>query len=285
MKFSNTILRVVAAFVAISVIQIVAGMLAGLVFPVRTFPPDILRHMMQWMLVTNAVTVTALSLTAIRSEWRGWKLGAAVAAIPMVITIIDGIEGEIFLKNLHIEWPSIFLAAILAAAFSTPVWMLLFGKRPTLAQKRFHPIASRSRGERAWRFALSDFSYLFLYYAAGTIIFPFVKSFYATMQLPSPGTIIGLQLLIRGPVFVLLCIGLTRMLGLPRLSGALAVGAIFALLSGVAPLLMPNPYFPDSVRWMHFMEVTSSNFVFGAIVAWLWGQPTAVADKSLAHAV
>jgi hypothetical protein len=36
---------------------------------------------------------------------------------------------------------------------------------------------------------------------------------------------------------------------------------------------MPNPYFPDSVRWVHFFEVTSSNFVFGAIVGWLWGQP------------
>lgn len=47
---------------------------------------------------------------------------------------------------------------------------------------------------------------------------------------------------------------------------------------------MPNPYFPDSVRWVHFMEVTSSNFVFGVIVAWLWGQPTLVARKSLAHA-
>ena len=63
------------------------------------------------------------------------------------------------------------------------------------------------------------------------------------------------------------------MLGLPRLSGALTVGALFALLSGVAPLLMPNPYFPDSVRWAHFCEVTSSNFLFGVIVAWLWGEP------------
>lgn len=62
------------------------------------------------------------------------------------------------------------------------------------------------------------------------------------------------------------------MLGWPRLSGALAVGARFAFLSGVAPLIIPNPYFPDAVRWMHFYEVTHSNFVFGSLVAWLWGQ-------------
>ena len=90
--------------------------------------------------------------------------------------------------------------------------------------------------------------------------------------------IVAMQLLVRGPIFIVLCLALMRMLGLPRLSGALAVGVVFALLSGVTPLLMPNPFFADSVRWAHMCEVTSANFVFGAIVAWLWGQP------KLAHA-
>jgi hypothetical protein len=120
---------------------------------------------------------------------------------------------------------------------------------------------------------VSDFAYLFLYFGTGMIIFPFVKNFYATQHLPSAVSIAALQLLVRGPVFVLVCLSLTRMLGLPRLQGALAVGLMFTLLSGVAPLLMPNPFFPDSVRWVHFCEVVSENFVFGAIVAWLWGRP------------
>jgi hypothetical protein len=47
---------------------------------------------------------------------------------------------------------------------------------------------------------------------------------------------------------------------------------------------MPNPVFPDSVRWVHFCEVTSSNFAFGAIVAWLWGQPKLVQSPALAQA-
>jgi len=79
-------------------------------------------------------------------------------------------------------------------------------------------------------------------------------------------------------------IAMTRMLGLPRMTGALMVGAMFTLLSGVAPLLMPNPAFPDSVRWVHFCEVTSENFVFGAIVAWLWGKPALLRSPALAHA-
>ena len=163
------------------------------------------------------------------------------------------------------------------------MWLLLFGRREKVPE-HYHPLESKSAGERAWKFAVSDFSYLFLYYAAGTIIFPYVKDFYATQHLPSTGTLVALQLLIRGPVFVVLCLAITRMLGLSRITGALAAGAIFTLLTGVAPLLIPSPVFPDSVRWLHFAEVTSSNFVFGAIVGWLWGQPKLSLSPALAPA-
>jgi len=112
-----------------------------------------------------------------------------------------------------------------------------------------------------------------------------VKSFYASQTLPSPATIVGLQLLVRGPLFILLCLLLTRMLGMPRLRGAVVVGILFTVLTGIAPLLTPNPYFPDSVRRVHFSEVVSENFIFGAIVAWLWGQPKLVHSPALAQAV
>jgi uncharacterized membrane protein (DUF485 family) len=48
------------------------------------------------------------------------------------------------------------------------------------------------------------------------------------------------------------------------------VGLVFALLSGVAPLLLPNPIFPNVVRWAHLCEVSSENFVLAAVVVWLW---------------
>ena len=285
MKLSNVLMRVVAVFVAVSVVQIVAGALAGLLIPMKTpFPPDAMQHAMFWMILTNAVTVAALSALAVRSEWRGWKLGIAVAAIPLAIFSINGLEGIIFLKNSHIEWPGIFLSTLTAAALSTPVWMWFFGRREDVAQEHFHPFESQSVGQRVWKFVACDFSYIALYLLAGSIIFPYIKDFYATQTIPPMSTLLALQLLVRGPAFILVCLLITRMLGLPRLSGALAVGAVFTLLSGVAPLLMPNPYFPNAVRWMHFMEVTSSNFVFGAIVAWMWGQRRPLRAQVLAHA-
>jgi len=283
-KFSNAILRVVAVFVAVSVVQILAGALVALLLPPKTVMPHLAQHFLQWMFLSNAVTVAALSILALRTEWRGWALGAALAGIPLAITLVDGIEGVYFLPNSPIEWPRIFAQSALAAAFSVPVWTLLFGRQPSLPGEHFHPIAAKSRGERAWKFVVSDLAYLLLYFTAGSIIWPYIKDFYATQTLPSMSTILVLELLVRGPAFIVLCLMLVRMLGLPRLSGALAVGALFTLMSGVAPLLMPNPYFPDAVRWAHFCEVTSSNFLFAALVAWLWGQPKLVHADALAHA-
>lgn len=285
MKSSSLIFRAVGTFVAFCVLQMIAGTLSGLLVPAKTqIDPQMLHRMFYWIFAGNAVIVGALVPLAVRSEWRGWRLGIVMAAIPAAIVFINGIEGMIFLQNSPINWNQIFVSALISAAFMIAVWTLLFGRRSEPEDEHFHPIASKSRTERAWKFVVCDFSYFALYMLAGTIIFPYIKDFYATQTIPSPGVLAGLQVLVRGPAFVVLCLLFTRMLSLPRLSGGFAVGLIFTLLSGVAPLLMPNPYFPDSVRWMHFMEVTSSNFVFGAIVAWLWGRPELSHAHALPHA-
>jgi hypothetical protein len=285
MKPSRAILRVLFVFVAVSVIQAFAGMLATKLIPVR-FPIDenMARQMFQWMFLTNAVTVTALSVLALRSEWRGWRLGAAVAAVPLVIEMVNEVEGILFLPNSPIPWGTVFVQIVIATALAVPVWMLLFGRRAATLEPHYHPIVEKSRSERVWKFLVSDVSYTVFYFIAGTMIFPYIRDFYASQKLPSMPAILALELLVRGPVFVVLCLMLVRMLGLPRLQGALAAGVLFTVLSGVAPLLMPNPYFPDSVRWAHLCEVSSSNFVFGMLVAWLWGQPKRVQPVALQQA-
>ena len=276
MKVLHIVVRALGVFLATVIFQA----LCEIVIPIQG--PSI-PHLAQWAILSNALVTATLTVLALRSDWRGWKLGAAVALIPMVIAAMNFLEGTVFLTHTNLQWGRIFSVMLLPSALTIPLWALLFGRRPKVPE-HYRPLESKPSGERAWKFAVSDLSYLFLYYAAGMIIFPYVKDFYATQHLPSAGTIITLELLIRGPVFVVLCLAITRMLGLSRINGALAVGAIFTLLSGVAPLLIPNPVFPDSVRWVHFFEVTSSNFVFGAIVGWLWGQPKLSHSPALAQA-
>jgi len=55
--------------------------------------PPLAPHFTQWLLLSNAITVAALSVLALRTEWRGWTLGAALAGLPLAITLVDGIEG------------------------------------------------------------------------------------------------------------------------------------------------------------------------------------------------
>jgi hypothetical protein len=279
MKLSSAILRTMLVFVAVFVIQAVAGPIV--LAPVKS---PALSNVVYWTLLSNALVVASLGLVAVRSDWRGWRLGAAMAGIPLAISCLNGIEGVVFLTNIGMDWRRFFAYMIVSAILIMPVWMVLFGKRTDVGQRHFHPIAMKSTAEKLWKFLVSDVAYAFFYLGAGTIVFPYVKDYYATQHLPAMSSLIALQLLLRGPLFIVICLVLVRMLGLRGLRGALAVGAVFTLLSGVTPLLLPNPYMPDAVRWAHMCEVTSSNFVFGAMMAWLWGEPNPARGLALREA-
>lgn len=250
-----------------------AQVLSGIVIPIHAETPP---NALEWLLLTDLLIAVVLGIVAVRSDWVGWRLALALVAIAWSINLVDMIEGSIFLKHSGIPWRSLILNMSVTYVLVLPLWRYIFGGGEAVPA-HYSPFPQKSAASAVWKFAVSDVSYLVLYITAGSIIFPFVKNFYATQTLPSYGTIVSLQLLLRGPVFVLVCLLLVRMIGLSRWQGALAVGLAFTILSGVAPLLMPNPYFPDYVRWTHFGEVTSSNFIFGCLVAWIWGRPKRIA--------
>lgn len=245
---------------------VVAQMIAGAAIPVRIAMPP---NAFPWFLLTDLIIAAVLGCVALRAQQTNMKLGVVMAAIPLGIAVVNLLEGAFFLSQPGVGWTRIAMQTILGYLLVAPAWAFIFGRmrRPQIVK----PMAARTDGT-VWRFLLSDISYLVLYYTAGMVIFPFVKDFYATQHIPPMRTIVALQLLVRGPVFVFICISLMRMLQLPRRAGALATGLAFTLLGSVA-LIAPNPFFPDSVRWVHFVEVLTSNFVFATIVGWIWASP------------
>lgn len=272
MTFSKFTARILLAWAALAIIQIIVGMVVPLKAPQGG-------NLFAWVLLTNLLVVAVLAFAVTRSAWRGWRLAISLFAIPFGIASVNLIEGSVFLANSGLDWRMLLFYEFAVYAVAAPVWTLIFrGIGPPSGSIPPRPFAAH-----LWRFVVSDFAYLFLYFFAGMIILPFVRAYYATETLPATTTIISLQLLLRGPVFTFLCLLLLRMLGMARGVGALAVGAAFTVLSGIAPLLIPNPVLPDAVRWVHFFEVTSSNFVFGAFVGWIWG-PAQVAPQSVARA-
>ena len=57
-----------------------------------------------------------------------------------------------------------------------------------------------------------------------------------------------------------------------RWETALAVG----LLCGVpltAPLLIPNPYMPAPIRLTHLLETSTSTFLYGCLIGWVFTRP------------
>ena len=277
MKYFQSANKIFLGWLALITAQVVAGM----VIPVKVPMPP---HTFQWMLVSYFLIASVLGLLAARSDWTGWKLAVSLAAVPFAINLMDMFEGSVFLKHSGIPWRMLTLQMCITYALVLPLWRYIYGGGEAVAVGD-SPFSGKSAAGLVWRFAVSDVLYLFLYYAAGTIIFPYVRDYYATQTVPPPGTIVAMQLLLRGPVFVLLCLLLVRMMRLPRWTRALAVGLAFTILSGVAPLLIPNPYFPDYVRWTHFAEVVSSNFVFGVIVSLIWHKSkVSAAPKQMSQA-
>jgi hypothetical protein len=276
MKPASLILRTILAWFALVAARVIAGIAIPISFPGAN-------HALAWILLTDFITVAILAYVALRADLRGWKLGAVLAAIPCVIAAANTIEGAIFLGNSGLPWTRILTMTLLTYLLVVPVWALLFGRRPPV-EAQFDPLADKTLLEKLWRFALCDLSYLVLYYTAGAIIFPYVRDFYATQTIPPLPKIVALQLLIRGPMFIALCLLLVRLLRLPRLTGAVVTGVFFTILTGVLPLLIPNPVFPDAVRWVHMAEITSSNFVFAFIVAWLWTGASSIHAMTLPRA-
>jgi hypothetical protein len=276
-NYGRALIRLVLAFVALFVAQMIVGML---IHPSAPSMPDA----MKWMMLSNAVMVLALGLAALRSDWRDWRLARALFFVPAAITLADMIEGVFFLKNSHIDWRGVTAFTLASYAVAALLWWLIFRGAPVVEAAVESGLPHRSLGQIAWRVMVCAACYVVLYFVTGSIIFPYVRDFYATQQLPSFGQIVAMQFLVRGPIFMLVCIVLLRMFRMTGVASALAVGLAFTALSGVAPLIIPNPYFPDSVRWVHFCEVTSENFVFGAVVAWVWGHVSRVRQVVAAHA-
>lgn len=271
-------LMILGKAVLIAVVLVVAQAIAGLLVPVRlaATPPA------GWWLLSTFITACTLAVVAVRSSWRGWRAAVAVAVIPLAIQLANLTEAVFFLKKTALPFGPLVLSTVIAYALAVPALVLIFGRMaglPAAGERR----PAFTAGGSLWRFAAGAVSYLCLYYLAGLIVynnFPQLPAFYQAQGTPPAAQIAGMQLLVRGPVFVALCILLTAMVRPSRARGVLAVGLAFTLLSGVAPLLMPNPFMPDAVRWVHFGEVGTSNFVLGAIVGWLWSRPVAAVART-----
>jgi hypothetical protein len=260
---NRSVAFLVWALLALAVI-FATHLLAGLAVPIHVIasPPA-------WAGVTSqAVLAVALTAAAARAPWRGFRLGLALSGMAFAIDAINLAEGAAFLTQVGLEPLRLLALFGLAYALAVPLWVLVFRGAP-VPRATVRPPARGAWGE-LWRFAACSCLYTVLYFTAGSFAYPFVREFYATQTIPPFAQLVALQLLLRGPVQVGICILLVRMIRLERLPTALAAAAVFALMTAIAPLATPSPFFPDAVRLVHLCEVGISNLGFALVVGWTW---------------
>lgn len=265
------VLRVLAAGVALLVVQGLASGLASALFGPSgvTLPPGSLG----WVALSNLLTAAAMTWLGARARPSGLRLAGWLALVLFgVATINNMIEGLFF----HVFGTRDFTryvvqGAVAAAAFALLLVAIAGRMRAPSAPMERAP--ARPAASWVWRLVAADLLYVACYFGAGIVIYPRVRDFYQGRSLPPQSLIAAMQLFLRGPVFIALMLVVVRLIEGNRWEKALAAGATLSVIGGVAPLLIPNPYLPDAVRWAHFFEVGISNFIYGGVVAWLFTAP------------
>jgi hypothetical protein len=227
--------------------------------------------------LATLILVASLVYPTLRSALAGARLaGALFMAVFGLNVFLVAIEGLVFLHSLPAS--DLILLALCNALTAALVALLL---ARTLGGATRPAEAGTVAADRSgtwwwsWRIALCSFGYLVLYTAAGMLIWPHVRWFYESEGLtPDPLVVFPLQI-VRGALYVVFVLPLLRSLVMRRWQASLAMAAMFPVLAGAASLLIPNPVFPDDVRWLHLVEIAWSNFAYGALVGALLWNPAA----------
>lgn len=222
------------------------------------------------------LTQTAvLSYLTVRSRYQGWKLYLAVFTIFFgITTALSQIETLLFLRYLVSVVPAemvprFFLQGLLTALLFSFFLLAIHGK--LLRKKRFTEV-SPTIAPRKWlpaKLLALSLLYAAFYLSFGLFVFrPLAaqafQEFYAGLELPA--WILPFQVL-RGLAFAAIALLITRLVTGKRWEKALLSALLFSVLMGFL-LLLPNPYMPQEIRLAHFVEVTSSNFLFGWLAGW-----------------
>jgi hypothetical protein len=266
--------KTLIAAAALTVLRMISELLIG---------QPLSGELVSWLLLSNILVSAFFVYCILRSSWSGIRLLAAAFFVNFVIADFNVFIEAIFFS---IEIARATAIGMLTSGFVvtllfTFILVTLLGKlRPSAGEAAPH-LERKRWSQWLWRIVVCVFAYVFLYFMAGAIIFPYVREFYEGKVLPSLSQILLMQIL-RGFLYVCAAIPLARMLNVRRFEAAVLTGLAFSILGAVAPLIVPNPYMPANIRLVHGFEVGISNFIFGLIAGLLLyaKRPQAYPDKS-----
>lgn len=282
-KFLTTVLKILGICVAMVISFVMAGMIANPNAATASQSAEETAQAGTALLVVSIVNALLLAYPIWRSRWHGLKLvGAVLLVFFGVQTFMSQIETIFFGSAFNIpaaEMRSIVLTGFLTALFFSFLAVIILGKiRQPKEADAPNPLKLSLQGWLA-RLALLPLVYIVIYflfgyfiawqspdvrelYTGSTAIEPFFAHLANTIQ--GNASIIPFQLM-RGLFWIGLALVVLRMMKGGSWEKAILVGFLFGLLL-TTQLMFPNPYMPASVRLAHFIETSTSTFLYGVLV-------------------
>lgn len=226
------------------------------------------------MFIVSLLITIVLSYPIIRSKWTGWRLVVTIFIVFFGITVfLTNIETVVFLQYfveiIPVEdTPGLFINGAIMTAIFSPLAVLVHGrmKGPDELKESNLRLAMPWK-EWIWKLLSIAVLYMIIYILFGMLVFqPLAgeafQEYYAGLELPA--WILPFQVF-RGLLWTGLALPVVRMMKGSWREAGLTIALLFSVLMG-SLLLVPTEFMPNIIRLAHFVEVSSSNFLFGWIV-------------------
>lgn len=203
-----------------------------------------------------------------------WSLLMGVGSLSLWI------EALIFLKaspaqQLQDLWAPIVLFTVFALLLTLLMRPFGLSSAQPASGAPLAPAANRSRIGMA--LVAGPLAYLALYYVFGALFFRlFTHSFYQNPSLPlrvDMVTRLGLWFPViefgRGLLMAVAALPFVFFVRMRRWPTAVSLAAMFWVVGGLAPLLLPNAFMPLRLRAFHILEIFTQNAAFGLVLGLL----------------
>jgi hypothetical protein len=261
-SMSRFLFHTIIAALSLTVAQMLAGALVFSVVP-DALPP-VPSGSLPWQIAANVAAAATLVWIGMRSAVGGPRLAVILGLLYFTLMHFSSLIEGYFFGFFDGELLLVLLAfCLVSAAF------FIVALAAQLERREHQRAQGWSTRVTPSRFVLGSLAYLVTYFIAGMIIYPYIRGFYDSTGTPPPLEVISMQLFVRGPIFVALAILILHISTAGRRETVAMIAIYFSVIGGVAPLVVPNGFFPDSVRWMHFFEVSISNLLYGFFLGWL----------------
>ncbi len=286
-KFLLHIGRILLFTIFLAILWIISLQIAEIIIPSQLDTAEVQEvNFFIKFLIVCFIHVLILYLTIQKSSWSGLRLSVTIFILIFGIQyFLSMIEAVWFNESLNMPISgiqSILISGFILSFIFSPLMVFFSGKFRRQHHEQDWASSSLKVRDLIWKSAiLAIIVYPLLYFLAGYYIAwqsEAVRLFYTgSFEMNSFGTVTienlrsglyGFQIL-RGLLWIGLAIPVYIMTEGSYLAKGFILGLLFALLMNVQHLL-PNPYFPEEVSTIHFIETASSNFIWGFVIAWFF---------------